>query len=224
MFILSANPRMKIKNTILCLAAALVLGTTGISAQTNDFGTWCSLQAIKIMGKGLATVRVEHRSYDKLSSTQNFFVVLGGAYNFTKWLQLEGGYEYWRIPAAGEMQSHRAVLGLIGTVRREGLAVSFRGKYELCFNTVGQTPTGDTRWRLKAQYTFSENSFRPYLMYEMFNGFGGKGWIRSLNYLGTEVSLDKHNSLDLFYMYHLYPTASGIGSCHLLGAGYFFIF
>ena len=52
----------------------------------------------------------------------------------------------------------------------------------------------------------------------------GKGWVRSLHYAGTEISLGSGHSLDFFYMYHLYDKGGLTGACHLLGAGYTFVF
>ena len=63
-----------------------------------------------------------------------------------------------------------------------------------------------------------------YMMYEIFGSMDGKGWVRSLHYAGSEISLGGGHSLDFFYMYHLYGTAGLTGACHLLGAGYTFVF
>lgn len=214
---------MKTKRLLLCCIAALSVSIA--SAQTpQDLGSWCSLMAVKNWGKVSAVVRLENRSYQKISATQNWFAVAGLGYNFNNWLSGEIGYEYWEIPSAGSLKYHKAVAGLIGTLRRENVAMSLRGKYELAFNAATGDPSGTFRTRLRAQWIPDGCPVRPYAMYEIFNGFGGKGWIRSLNYLGTDVMFGKHSSLDLFYMYHIFPVSGMVSSCHILGAGYTFVF
>ena len=74
------------------------------------------------------------------------------------------------------------------------------------------------RSRLRAQYRFPDSIFRPYLMAEIFSW---TAWIRSLNYVGTELAFDKHHCIDLFYMYHL---PNGSQPVHVLGVGYYFSF
>ena len=61
-------------------------------------------------------------------------------------------------------------------------------------------------------------------MYEYFSSLDGKGWVRSLHYAGTEISLGAGHSLDFYYMYHLYDKAGLTGACHVLGLGYVFVF
>ena len=51
--------------------------------------------------------------------------------------------------------------------------------------------------------------------------FTWSSWIRSLHYVGAELAIDKHNLVDLFYMYHL---PNGGQAVHLLGVGYYFSF
>lgn len=211
------------------IAASIVILALCCSAQLSaqvpsDLGAWNHITLIKSFGKPYAMARLEHRSYDNMGSTECAFAMAGGGYRFTKWLQGDLSYEYWKIPAAGDTKYHKAVFCLTGTLRREALSVSLKEKYELAFNAAGGSPSGTLRTRLRTQYSPSDFILRPYLISEFFNGFNGTGWIRSLHYIGTDIPVGQHSTFDLYYMYHLYNRAGSVASCHILGLGYTFVF
>ena len=213
------------KRTIISIVAALFLISFHSSAQSeSDLGTWSSIQLVKSFGAPYAMARLEHRSFDSIRSTECWFAMAGGGYNFNSWLKGDLSYEYWSIPSAGNMVQHKAVLCFTETLKREGLAVALREKYELAYNPASHSFSNTLRTRLRGQYKVPESIFTPYVMYELFGSLDGKGWIRSLHYAGTEISLGGGHSLDFFYMYHLYDMAGLTGACHLLGAGYTFVF
>ena len=168
--------------------------------------------------------RVEHRSFDNIHSTECWFAMAGGGYNFNKWLKGDLSYEYWSIPSAGNMVQHKAVLCFTETLKREGLAVALREKWELAYNPASESFSNTLRTRLRGQYKAPDSIFTPYVMYEIFGSMDGKGWVRSLHYAGTEISLGGGHSLDFFYMYHLYDKGGLTAACHLLGIGYSFVF
>lgn len=212
----------------LCIAASLLLALASGSARaqstTNDFGTWTSVQLVKSFGAPYLMARFEHRSYHNVTGTECWFAMAGGGYNFTKWLKGDLSYEYWQIPSAGKISQHKGVLCFTETLTRENLSFALREKYEFAWCPEANSISNTLRVRLRGQYKIPESVFTPYLMYEIFSSFDGKGWVRSLHYAGTDISLGKGNFLDIFYMYHLYGTDGPNGSCHLLGAGYTFVF
>ena len=204
----------------LCLAAMLSAGSRGFAQTSSDVGTWLSAQAVKSWGGTYAMARLEHRSFENMGATECWFAMAGLGYRFAPWLKGDVSYEFWKIPASGNVTTQKAVFCLTGTLQREGLAVSLREKFELAFAEGSSSPAGTLRTRLRAQYAIPSSAFTPYVMVEYFNGFSGSLWQRSLHYAGTEIRLSKHHSLDFFYMYHLFPKGSEISCCHLLGAGY----
>ena len=213
------------KKSIISLFSALLVFSLQASAQSvSDLGTWSSIQVVKSFGAPYAMARFEHRSFENIHSTECWFAMVGGGYNFNKWLKGDLSYEYWSIPSAGNMVQHKAVLCFTETLKREGLAVALREKYELAFNPASDSFSNTLRTRLRGQYKAPDSAFTPYLMYELFGSLDGKGWVRSLHYAGTEISLGGGHSLDLFYMYHLYDKGGLTGACHLLGLGYTFVF
>ena len=124
------------KKAFVSLLSALALFAAQASAQTSsDLGTWSSVQLVKSFGAPYAMARLEHRSYDNLRSTECWFAMAGAGYNFNSWLKGDLSYEYWQIPAAGGITQHKAVLCLTETLKREGLAVALREKYELAYNS-----------------------------------------------------------------------------------------
>ena len=213
------------KKAFVTILSVLALFATQASAQTSsDFGTWSSIQLVKSFGAPYAMARLEHRSYDNLHDTECWFAMVGGGYNFNSWLKGDLSYEYWQVPAAGGITQHKAVLCLTETLKREGLAVALREKYELAYNPDAESFSNTLRTRLRGQYKASESRFTPYLMYEFFSSFDTGKWVRSLHYAGTEISLGRGHSLDFFYMFHLYDKGGLSAACHTLGLGYTFVF
>ena len=210
---------------IVSLLSALLMLSLQASAQSaSDYGTWSSIQLVKSLGAPYAMARLEHRSFDHIRSTECWFAMAGGGYNFNSWLKGDLSYEYWSIPSAGNMVQHKAVLCFTETLKREGLAVALREKYELAYNPAAKSFSNTLRTRLRGQYKAPDGILTPYLMYEFFSSLDGKGWVRSLHYAGTEISLGGGHSLDFFYMYHLYDKGGLTAACHLLGAGYTLVF
>ena len=213
------------KKTIVIILSVLALSAARTSAQTvSDLGTWSSIQLVKSFGSPFAMARLEHRSYDHVHGTECWFAMAGGGYNFNSWLKGDLSYEYWQIPAAGGIVQHKAVLSLTETLKREGLAVALREKYELAYNPGAESFTNTLRTRLRGQYKAADSRFTPYLMYEFFSSIDTGKWVRSLHYAGTEIGLGKGHSLDFFYMYHLYDKGGLTAACHVLGLGYNFVF
>ena len=213
------------KRTLITVLSALLLFAPHGNAQSaSDFGTWSSIQLVKSFGAPYAMARLEHRSFNNIRSTECWFAMAGGGYNFNSWLKGDLSYEYWSIPSAGNMVQHKAVLCFTETLKREGLAVALREKYELAYNPASKSVSNTLRTRLRGQYKAPDSILTPYLMFEFFSSLDGKGWVRSLHYAGTEVSLGSGHSLDFFYMYHLYDKGGLTAACHLLGIGYTFVF
>ena len=212
------------KYIVSVISALLVISTQASAQSVSDFGSWTSVQLVKSMGAPYAMARLEHRSFENLHGTECWFAMAGAGYNFNSWLKGDLSYEYWSIPSAGDMVQHKAVLCLTETLKREGLAVALREKYELAYNPAAESFSNTLRTRLRAQYKLQDSILTPYAMYEIFTSFDTGKWIRSLHYAGTEISLGGGHSLDFFYMFHLYDKAGLTGACHLLGAGYTFVF
>ena len=208
----------------LILSAIAVLSVKANAQSVSDLGTWSSIQLVKSYGAPYAMARLEHRSYDNIQGTECWFAMAGGGYNFNSWLKGDLSYEYWSIPSAGNMIQHKGVLSFTETIKREGLAVALREKYELAYNPESGSISNTLRTRLRGQYKAADSIFTPYLMYEYFSSLDGKGWVRSLHYAGSEISLGGGHSLDFFYMYHLYDKAGLVGACHVIGLGYNFVF
>ncbi|MBQ7195677.1 MAG: DUF2490 domain-containing protein [Bacteroidales bacterium] len=213
------------KKVSLVIIFALALAVGAASAQTStDLGTWSSIQLVKTFGAPYAMARLEHRSCDNAGSTECWFAMAGGGYNFNKWLKGDLSYEYWQIPAAGDMIQHKAVFCLTETLRRDGLSIALREKYELAYNPDADSFSNTLRTRLRGQYKSEDSIFTPYLMYEFFSSFDTSKWVRSLHYAGTEVNLGGGHSLDIFYMYHIYDKGGLTAACHLIGLGYTLVF
>jgi len=190
----------------------------------SDFGPWLHAQTMKSWGGPFAMARVEYRGCEDATATMAWFLAVGGGYNFTKWLSWDICYEYWQMPSMQNAKYHKMTAELMGTLRRSELSVQLKGRYELAFNAAGGSPTSILRWRVRAQYTPTDFPLRPYVMFELFNGVNGAGWIRSLHYLGTDIALSRNHLLDIYYLYNLSPRNGYMYHYHILGVGYTFLF
>ena len=59
------------------LCAALLFSLQGRAQSVSDLGTWSSIQLVKSFGAPYAMARFEHRSYDRIRSTECWFVMAG---------------------------------------------------------------------------------------------------------------------------------------------------
>lgn len=199
----------------LRLATLLLLtAITSTTVRADDGGAWISLQANKGWEKSYAFMRFEFRSNQNFGHKEAIFGALGGGIKATPWLKTDLSYEYWNTTVS----THKAVLCATGTLIRDALSISIREKLEFAYTPSLSSHSFTLRTRLRAQYNIPGSVFRPYAMAEIFTW---KTWIRSLNYVGTEIAFDRHNILDLFYMYHL---PNGGEPVHVIGVGYVYNF
>lgn len=204
---------------ILIFILPVIAAAQSYTEPTADLGSWLTLQVNKSLGeKGYSMLRLEHRSVNSMRTTEAFFLVAGAGLSLTPWLKADLGYEYWNVFRDGNRAPiHKAVLTANGTLKREGLVVSLREKFEYAMPEVGKN-SFTLRSRLRAQYTIDGYKFRPYAMAEVFTW---DKWVRSLYYVGGDLVFDRHNSLEMFYLYHL---PNGGTPIHILGLAYYFSF
>lgn len=212
-----STQRNNLSKSAKCLRIAVLLLLSTIASTTvmaDDGGAWISLQANKGWQKGYGFVRLEFRSNQNFGQKEALFGVIGGGVKATPWLKTDLSYEYWNTTVS----THKAVFSATETLTRDALSISLREKLEFAYTPSLSTHSFTLRTRLRAQYNIPGSMFRPYAMAEVFSW---KTWIRSLNYVGTEIAFNQHNVLDIFYMYHL---PGGGEPVHVIGVGYVFNF
>jgi len=208
---------------LLSLTAYLGLLVPTFAQSESDWGSWSAIQGTKVFDRSYVMLRGELRTMNNFSTTECWFVSAGGGYSITKWLKGELSYEFWKLPPLeGNPTVHKGVLAFTGILAKDNLAVLLREKYEFTYPENTGVVSNILRSRLRCQYKIGK--FTPYLMYEFFNDFEGHGWIRSLHYIGSEFTLGKKHTLDLFYMYHLYDIGGDTGARNTLGISYYFKF
>lgn len=199
--------------TILLLAPCSLFGQESTPA-TDDFGSWASVQATASVNKFYLTLRGEHRSNQSMSNTECWFISANAGYKFTDWLKAEMGYERWDI---SRKITDKAVLIVYGTLKQGNLSATLREKYELAFTPDGSA-NSTLRSKLKTQYAIPNCAFKPYLAAEIY---AWSSWKKSLYFVGTDISVSKRSSFDVFYVYSV-PKG---GRCtHIIGIGYNFSF
>ena len=205
------------KTFLVVLVSFCMLPALAFSQENSDFGSWEYIQLIKSFSpKYYGLLRIEDRTKNNLHDTEVDFGVIGAGMAFTPWLKSDLSYEFWSIKPG--MKTDKIVLTAQATMSRDGLVNFIRQKAEWTMpRNVGKDGMV-WRTKLQSQYRIPESIFSPYVAYEIFYD---KAWIRSLHYVGTEVSIDKHSSLDFFYLYHM---RAGACPMHTAGIGYFFRF
>jgi len=205
-------------------ALLLLLGSFSASAQNvDDFGIWSSFQITKSWDKPYAYFRGEIRTCQNTSAIEAWFTAIGAGYKFAPWIKADMGYEYWRFPSSGNTTTHKGILAVTGTLKRENLAFVLREKYEFTHSSATGAYAHNFRTRVRSQYSFDNVPLTPYIMIEPFISVG-KGWYRTLHYVGTEIGLAKHHKLDVFYLYNLYSATPSVNARHLIGVYYYINF
>jgi len=193
----------------------LLLVSLSTAMAQSDFGIWSTVNVSKSWEKSYGYFLGELRTCDNSTKCDCFYTGVGWGYKFTKWLKSDISYEFWDYP--GSQSKHKIVLHLHESIKSGDLAVLFREKYELVINPSGSLEN-NLRLRFRAQYSLKR--FVPYIMYEIFFGFEGRGWTQSRHYLGTDFKFSKNHSASIFYMYQLFPSKDS----NILGLGYTFSF
>lgn len=218
-----------ILNHILYTLTLFLICSFG-TAQESDFGVWGSMEVRKkVADKCRLSVSTESRfvnsatQLDKQNSefSVNYSVTkritIGAAYRFSQENSTKRGFE----------NSHRfsADASMEQTVGR--IDLKWRAKYQQGYSRLYMPenkydPSRTVRNKLTAQYKLYGSRFEPYVSAEFFTPFTYNETFTIADKMrlsaGTGITITKHLSSDLFYLYQtdLFAPAQ---VAHILGVG-----
>ena len=198
--------------TVVALAFAMAAAGSAAAQDEDTFSSWNTIQLKKSWERMYATTRLENRTGDC------FIVRQYVGCKVMPWLKFDVAYDY--IAEHDGAVKQRALASLTGTLKQGPLSVSVRERYVISFNRPDgsaewDAPTSVLRSKLTAKYAIPDSRFAPYLAVELFTW---EKWKKTRHYAGTEIRIDEHNALDLFYMYYTFVGKSY--AQHTLGAGW----
>jgi len=218
----------------------------------DDFGIWGTVNAEKELNSRWSLgAEVEYRSRDNLKSADRWSWGVEGSYQIASWLKATAGYtllddHHYKEHSGGTIYSdywgirHRFNVSLTGSVNWGKFTFSLRERWQYsyrpektaqCYETGTGTEAGEkvysgkgkNVWRNRIQVKMKlSQMFRPYVNAESTVAKE----LEKIRYnFGTELRLDKHNSLDIKYIYqHMYGEANDEPDRHVIGIGYTYKF
>lgn len=197
------------------IAVVLFLGTVCRAQERDDFGIWQSINLKGNIGKGWsAGLWFEHRSKESARTLDCALVMPYVNYRPVSYLQFGYSSEYILTGGPKYITCRPSVTLLLSS---GDLSFQLRELpiYEHNLDTGNGSWT--LRTRGKAAYAIPGTHLKPYVSCELFTA---DKWKKTRHYFGTEWKIDKHSTLDVFYMYYVMSTLPY--QRHVLGLSYTF--
>ena len=196
---------------IIFLTCILLSGSPLHAREKSTFGGWEHIDLTYSFrdSKWYGALYFEHDNiqYQRLDIC---FISTVFGYKFSDWLKADAAYDFMIQP---EGIGHRAVVAVTGTLKKGNLSLFLRERYQHKWSPGTLPQENELRSRLKAQYTFPNSRFKPYLALEVYTW---EKWLKSRHYAGTAITLNTHFELDVYYMYFLFASKTAE---HVLGLG-----
>ncbi len=157
----------------LAVASVLLPLSLAVSAQTNDFQTWSSVEIKKKISKELSlSLEEEVRLGNNSTTFDKNNVTLSGTYALHKKLRIGAGYRYSCANNLGDGYAHGHRLMINATLRHKtesNIVLSFRERFQSDWSSEPQQyATLCLRHRLQAAYSKKDLPWSPYVNVEIF--------------------------------------------------------
>ena len=133
-------------------------------------------------------------------------------YNWTSWLKTDVAYDFIKSPSTVH---NRLLVSATATLKEGNFSFSLRERYLYDYKVAQRSGENVLRSKASINYHIKNTPLTPYVAIEMFTW---DHWKKTRHYAGTHIKLDKHSTLDFFYMY--YTMSDKNFQRHLLGLGY----
>lgn len=103
------------------------------------------------------------------------------------------------------------------------LSFSLRERFQSTFKTGGQHPKNYLRTMLTVSYKIGKTGFSPFVYGELFNNTGHQGNMyteRIRLSTGSDYKINKQNTLQLYYRYHIFNVYDPVNYKHAIGLTY----
>lgn len=207
---------MKKAAFIFAVVAAVLLVSAPAGAQEtedNTFGGWEFFEVNHDFGSSrwFGTFYFEHDNY-QYKRLECWYTRTTLGYKICKWLKADIAYDFMREP--GDVNCHRAVFDVTGTLKEGNLKVAIRERYMHNWRPALGTQGNELRSRLKVQYSIPDSRFSPYVAAEVFTW--GDTWKKTRHYVALDYNLNEHVQFEGYYLYYAF---NGLPAEHVIGIG-----
>ena len=120
-------------------------------------------------------------------------------YSFKPWLKTEASYEFNH--SYSKNPCHKAMIGLIGSMRQGNLYIRLRERYVSSWEAVESGPNKHSnvlRSLLSVQYSIPDCIINPFVSVELYTW---EKWQKSRHIAGIKLPVDSHNEFEIAYVY-----------------------
>ena len=193
-------------NLRYCTAALLLLcsifNCKAQSADYSDLGSWLAVSVSRPFNERFsATVRLEQRTKDDFQGLNQIYSRASIYYKPSDWLRIDQQFDWAYTPSGNRI---RYVPGLRVSHKTErGISMYLRQWYmHTWYPGQSKASVGTLRTKAGLSHPVGEKGLTPHLDYEIFYWDAVS---QHRFYAGARVRLSKETSLDLFYLYQLFP-------------------
>lgn len=189
------------------LTAILLLLFTAIGARaqewTDDAGSWISANVkASVAPRFSLEGRVEWRTQDSFSSTNQLFARACLAWKPLDWLRVDTRFDYGHYPSSSDKL--RVIPGMMLSYKYGACTVYLRQWLMHSWDHTGSASSSDVlRTKVGGSVKISDTAYTPHMDYEVF--YWDSTVTQQRFYLGTRVKLPQGMSLDVFYLYQILP-------------------
>ena len=191
----------------------LFAGVVKTYAEHDDFGIWSTFNLkYNFTPKIYGSTYLEFRSKQNTQRMDCFIARQYLGYNWTSWLKTDVAYDFIKSPSTVH---NRLLVSATATLKEGNFSFSLRERYLYDYKVAQRSGENVLRSKASINYHIKNTPLTPYVAIEMFTW---DHWKKTRHYAGTHIKLDKHSTLDFFYMY--YTMSDKNFQRHLLGLGY----
>ncbi|MBI2968573.1 MAG: DUF2490 domain-containing protein [Bacteroidetes bacterium] len=202
-----------------------------LRAQQRDAGLWTSVNIEKkITQKFSAVASGELRFNDNISHLGTFFADPGITYAILKNFKIAYHYRFsnQRRLDGSYSKRHRYYFDFAYRHRLWKLSLQFRYRFQSQYTDIlisedGKIPEYTNRYKFTIRY-LPDRPVKPYLAVEFFENFDGYYLSKIRYFLGLEYSLNKRNSVEIFYLIQKEVQTSDPLTDFIAGCSYAFTF
>lgn len=144
-------------------------------------------------------------------------------YRLFAWLRTGAGYMLMARLHRSDGLRNRYYFYATASYRKGAFAVSLRERFQSTYRAGGAHPANYLRSMLTVSYVLGGSGAAPFVYAEPFNNTGYKGGMKADKIrfsAGCDYRIDGHNSLQLYYRYHLFNVYDPLNYRHALGVTY----
>lgn len=144
-------------------------------------------------------------------------------YTFNRYLKTGIAYMLLCQYKASEELRNRYYIYVSGNYPIGNFSLSLRERFQSTYKTGSQHPKNYLRTMLTLSYKIRETGLSPFAYAEIFNDTGYQGQMHTDRIrfsAGSDYKIDKQNSLQLYYRYHIFNVYDPVNYKHAIGLTY----